>query len=48
MGSNVEVVNVDVAGTGVGVPVPDEPFPHVNDRAEFQTHAQRAQVMGRT
>jgi hypothetical protein len=32
----------------LGVPVPDEPFPHVNDRAEFQTHAQRAQVMGRT
>jgi hypothetical protein len=32
----------------LGVPVPDEPFPHVNDRAEFQTHAQRVQTMGQT
>ncbi|MGE0284509.1 MAG: sulfotransferase family protein [Rhizobiaceae bacterium] len=26
----------------LGVPVPDEPFPHVNDREEFQAHAQSA------
>jgi hypothetical protein len=32
----------------LGAPVPDRPFPHVNDRAEFQTHAQRAQIMGRS
>ncbi len=25
----------------LGVPVPDEPFPRVNDRAEFQTHARK-------
>jgi hypothetical protein len=29
----------------LGVPVPDEPFPRVNDRQEFQTHAQRANEM---
>jgi Sulfotransferase domain len=28
------------------VPVPAEPFPRVNDRQEFQTHAQRAQDLG--
>lgn len=26
----------------LGVPVPDEPFPRVNDREEFKGHAQRA------
>jgi hypothetical protein len=29
----------------LGVPVPDQPFPRVNDRQEFQTHAQRASEM---
>lgn len=32
----------------LGVPVPDDPFPHVNDRAEFQTHARRAQEMSQS
>ena len=30
----------------LGVPVPDQPFPRVNDREEFQTHAHRAQELG--
>jgi hypothetical protein len=29
----------------LGVPVPAEPFPRVNDRQEFQTHVQRANEM---
>lgn len=29
----------------LGVPMPDEPFPHVNDRMEFQTHAQRGREL---
>lgn len=29
----------------LGVPVPDEPFPRVNDREEFQTHAQRGREL---
>jgi len=31
----------------LGVPVPDEPFPHVNDREEFQQHAAQAQELGK-
>ena len=30
----------------LGVPVPDAPFPRVNDRAEFQQHAQRGREAG--
>ena len=30
----------------LGVPVPDQPFPRVNDRVEFQTHVRKAQEMG--
>ena len=29
----------------LGVPVPSEPFPHVNDREEFQTHAQKGREL---
>jgi len=29
----------------LGVPVPDEPFPRVNDRAEFEGHANRARKL---
>lgn len=29
----------------LGVPVPDLPFPRVNDRAEFETHAQRGREL---
>jgi hypothetical protein len=29
----------------LGVAVPDEPFPRVNDREEFQAHAQKAQEL---
>lgn len=29
--------------THLGVPVPDQPFPRVNDREEFQSHVRRAQ-----
>lgn len=29
----------------LGVAVPDEPFPRVNDREEFQTHAQRGREL---
>lgn len=28
----------------LGVPVPDQPFPRVNDRQEFHTHAQRIET----
>lgn len=30
----------------LGVPVPDHPFPRVNDREEFKTHQRRAQEAG--
>lgn len=30
----------------LGVPVPDEPFPRVNDREEFQSHAKKARELG--
>lgn len=30
----------------LGVPVPDVPFPRVNDREEFKTHSRRAQEAG--
>ncbi len=30
----------------LGVPVPAEPFPHVNDREEFKSHAAKAQELG--
>ena len=29
----------------LGVPAPDEKFPHVNDRQEFQTHAQKGREL---
>ncbi len=29
----------------LGVPVPDRPFPRVNDREEFETHAQRGREL---
>lgn len=29
----------------LGVPAPDEPFPRVNDREEFETHAQRGREL---
>ena len=32
----------------LGVPVPDAPFPHVNDREEFKSHAAKAQELGRS
>lgn len=31
----------------LGVPVPDEPFPHVNDREEFKQHAAQAQELAK-
>jgi hypothetical protein len=32
--------------THLGVPVPDQPFPRVNDREEFKTHVRKAQEIG--